>query len=170
MEKIREIVFYKNYFLDFFESLPSKVRNKIDEVLFMFTIIERVPVKFFQKITATKGLYEIRVEFESNIYRIFCCLDQGNMIILFNGFQKKTQKTPKKELEKAERIMEEYLELKIMERDKDLKTFSDHLDERYGKIGTKERTEFEIKAKSFAIGELIREERKNANLTQEQLT
>jgi len=54
-------------------------------------------------------------------------------------------------------------------KNKNIKTFSEHLDERYGSIGTKERTEFEIKAKSFAIGELIREERKNANLTQEQL-
>lgn len=50
-----------------------------------------------------------------------------------------------------------------------LKSFSSHLDERYGKVGTKERTDFEIKAKSFAIGELIKEERKLANLTQEQL-
>ena len=54
-------------------------------------------------------------------------------------------------------------------KDKNIRTFAQHLDKRYGKIGTKERTDFEIKAKSFAIGELIKEERKLANLTQEQL-
>ena len=58
------------------------------------------------------GLFEIRIEFESNIYRIFCCFDQGNLVVLFNGFQKKTQKTPKKEIEKAVRIKNEYFNFK----------------------------------------------------------
>jgi phage-related protein len=93
----------------FFETLPRKVKDKIDEVLFMITIIERIPAKFFKSIEGVKGLFEIRVEYESNIYRIFCCFDRGNLVVLFNGFQKKTQKTPAKELEKAEKIMKEYL-------------------------------------------------------------
>jgi phage-related protein len=104
----REIVFFKNYFEDFFETLSEKVKDKVDDVLFMMTFLERVPSKFFKSIEGTKGLYEIRVEYESNIYRIFCCFDKGNLVILFNGFQKKTQKTPNKELEKAHKIMEEY--------------------------------------------------------------
>ena len=108
MEIIREIIFYKNYFDEFFETLTDKVRDKIDEVLFMMTILERVPSKFFKSIEGTKGLFEIRVEYESNIYRIFCCFDKGNLVVLFNGFQKKTQKTPTKELSKAEKIMVEY--------------------------------------------------------------
>ncbi len=108
MEIIREIVFYKDYFADFFESLTDKVKDKIDEVLFMMTIIERVPTKFFKSVESVKGLFEIRVEYESNIYRIFCCFDKGNLVILFNGFQKKSQKTPTKEINKAEKIMEEY--------------------------------------------------------------
>lgn len=108
MEKIREIVFYKDYFDSFFQTLTSKVRDKIDEVLFMMTILERVPTKFFKSIEGIKGLFEIRVEYESNIYRIFCCFDKGNLVVLFNGFQKKTQKIPTKELNKAEKIMEEY--------------------------------------------------------------
>ena len=108
MEIIREIVFYKDYFDDFFETLTEKVKNKIDEVLFMITILERVPAKFLKSIEGSKGLYEIRVEYESNIYRIFCCFDRGNLVVLFNGFQKKTQKTPNKELNKAEKIMTDY--------------------------------------------------------------
>ena len=64
---------------------------------------------FFKSIEVVKGLFEIRVEYESNIYRTFCCFDKGNLVILFNGFQKKTLKTPTKELKKAERIMEEIL-------------------------------------------------------------
>jgi len=105
---IREIVFYKGYFDNFFETLTDKVKDKIDEVLFMMTILERVPPKFFKSIEGVKGLFEIRIEYESNIYRIFCCFDKGNLVVLFNGFQKKTQKTPTKELKKAEKIMEEY--------------------------------------------------------------
>lgn len=105
---IREIVFYKDYFNDFFETLPHKVKGKIDEVLFMLTILERVPSKFFKSIEGAKGLFEIRVEYESNIYRIFCCFDKGSLVVLFNGFQKKSQKTPFNELNKAEKIMEDY--------------------------------------------------------------
>lgn len=108
MEIIREIVFYKNYFEDYFETLTDKVKDKVDEVLFMMTILERIPGKFFKSIEGTKGLFEIRIEYESNIYRIFCCFDKGNLVVLFNGFQKKTQKTPTKELQKAQKIMEEY--------------------------------------------------------------
>lgn len=108
MKKKREIIFYKNYFEDFFEILTESVKNKIDEVLFMVAALERIPQKFFKNIESIKGLFEIRIEYESNIYRIFCCFDKGNLVVLFNGFQKKSRKTPTKELKKAGRIMEEY--------------------------------------------------------------
>ena len=62
--------------------------------------------------TGTDGVYEIRIEFESNIYRIFCCFDKGNLVVLFNGFQKKSQKTPKKEIELALKLKEEYFNSK----------------------------------------------------------
>jgi phage-related protein len=71
-------------------------------------IAPRIPIKFFRHISGTDGLYEIRVEFESNIYRVFCCFDKGNLVVLFNGFQKKSQKTPKSEIDKALKIKEEY--------------------------------------------------------------
>ena len=62
--------------------------------------------------SGTEGLYEIRIEFEGNIYRIFCCFDKGNLVLLFNGFQKKTQKTPKKEIDLAQKKKTNILKLK----------------------------------------------------------
>ena len=112
MEQNRQLVFYKNYFNDFFDPLKEDVKDKIDQVLFLVRMADRIPRKFFQHMPGTDGLFEIRVEYQSNIYRIFCCFDKGNLVVLFNGFQKKTRKTPRKEIEKALRIKEEYFEQK----------------------------------------------------------
>ena len=112
MDKKRQIIYFKNYFWDFFNSQTEKVKDKIDYVLFLVTIADRIPKKFFEQMTGYNGLFEIKTEFESNIYRIFCCFDEGNLVVLFNGFQKKKQKTPKKEIEKAMRIKKEYFEQK----------------------------------------------------------
>ena len=71
-----------------------------------------VPEKFLSPMTGYDGLYEIRIEYQSNIYRVFCCFDKGKLIVLLNGFQKKTKKTPSNEIEKAMRIKNEYFELK----------------------------------------------------------
>ena len=108
MDQQRKLIFFRTYFRDFADSLPKKVQENINLVLFTISVAPRIPVKFLQHITGTDGLYEIRVEFESNIYRIFCCFDRGNLVVLFNGFQKKSQKTPKSEIDKALRIKEEY--------------------------------------------------------------
>ena len=108
MEQQRTLIFFKNYFEVFSDSLPTKVQDKIDYVLFLITVADRIPRKFFEHITGTDGLFEIRIEFESNIYRIFCCFDEGNLVVLFNGFQKKSQKTPQKEIDKALKIKQEY--------------------------------------------------------------
>ena len=112
MEKKRQLIYFRNYFTDFFETQTEKVKNKIDYVLFLITVAERIPSKFFKYLEGTDGLFEIRVEFESNIYRIFCCFDEGNLVVLFNGFQKKSQKTPRKEIDKATRIKKEYFKEK----------------------------------------------------------
>ena len=112
MDRHRKLIFFKNYFEDFFNSLPAKVQDKIDYVLFLVTVADRIPSKFFEHLSGTDGLYEIRIEFESNIYRIFCCFDSGNLVVLFNGFQKKSQKTPQSEIDKALKIKEEYFKLK----------------------------------------------------------
>lgn len=112
MERIRQIIYYKKYFLDFFDQQTTIVKEKIDHVLFVVTVAERIPGKFFQHLEGTEGLYEIRVEFQGNIYRIFCCFDEGQVIVLFNGFQKKSQKTPGGEIERALKIMTEYFDEK----------------------------------------------------------
>ena len=68
---------------------------------------------YLKHLTGTNGLYEIRVEYQSNIYRIFCCFDEGKLVVLFNGFQKKTQKTPQNEIDKAVLLMKDYFQNKI---------------------------------------------------------
>lgn len=108
MEKIRELVFYRHYFKEFFERQTEKAKEKIDYVLFLVTHAERVPEKFLKHIEGQKGLYEIRIEAGQAIYRIFCCFDKGMVVVLFNGFQKKTMKTPKEEIKMAVKLMTEY--------------------------------------------------------------
>jgi phage-related protein len=112
METQRTIRYYKQYFLDFYSEQSLKVQEKIEYVFTVIKTVEHIPKKFFDKITERDGLYEIRVEFESNIYRIFCCLDEGHIVILFNAFQKKTQKTPQKEINMAEKLKKEYFTTK----------------------------------------------------------
>ena len=109
----RQVVAYKNYFLDFYQGLPSNVQAKIEWTLQFIRITQILPEKYFKHIEGTKGLYEIRVEVGGNIFRIFSFFDKGNLVILGNGFQKKTQKTPKNEIEKAIKIMEEYSNEKV---------------------------------------------------------
>ena len=75
-------------------------------------ILERIPTNYLKLIAETKGLYEARIQVGSDIWRVFCFFDSGRLVILLNGFQKKTQKTPKNEIEKATRLMKEYYENK----------------------------------------------------------
>jgi len=108
----RRIGFYENHFVEFYQKQDKNVKTKIQYVLELIMQVDRVPEKFLKHLKGTNGLYEIRVEYQSNIYRIFCCFDKGKLVILFNGFHKKTQKTPKPELEKAEKLMKAYFETK----------------------------------------------------------
>jgi len=111
-EFVREIFYFKNYYLDFFEKQKSEVRKKLNWTLQLIATIERIPPKYFGYITNSKGIYEIRVEVGSDIYRVFCFFDDEKIIILMNGFQKKTQKTPKNEIKLAEKIRKEYFDEK----------------------------------------------------------
>jgi phage-related protein len=108
----RKIIFHKGYFLDFYRTLDDKVKAKIQHVFELIKQVERVPEKFLAPISGSDGLFEIRIEYQSNIYRVFCCFDEGRIVVLFNGFQKKTQKTPKEEIERAVRLKKEYFEFK----------------------------------------------------------
>lgn len=105
---IREIFYYRRYYLDFFERLSPEVKLKFNWTLKLIATIERIPTKFFDHVTSTEGIYEIRVEVKRAIYRVFCFFDERRLIILMNGFQKKTGKTPRKEIELAERIKKQY--------------------------------------------------------------
>jgi len=111
----REIIFYENHFIEFYQKQDKKVKEKIKYVLELIKQVEKVPEKFLKHLTGTEGLYEIKIEYQSNIYRIFCCFDKGNLVVLFNGFQKKAQKTPNNELEKAVKLKNEYFENKKLE-------------------------------------------------------
>ena len=106
--KHRTAIFYKDYFENFFVKQSTKVKAKTIWTIELIEEIERVPETYLKHIESTEGLYEIRIKFSRDIFRIFCFLDHGKLIVLANGFQKKTQKTPKKEIEKALKIKEEY--------------------------------------------------------------
>jgi phage-related protein len=106
--KVRTVITYKSYFEEFFIKQKSKVQDKIIWTLDLIEELPRVPETYLKHIENTPGLYEIRVKLGSDIYRIFCFFDEGKLIVLSNGFQKKTQKTPKQEIEKAIKIKQEY--------------------------------------------------------------
>ena len=108
----RKIIFHGNHFTEFYLEQTSIVQEKIEYVLRIVRQVERISKRFFDHMEVTDGLYEIRIEVESNIFRIFCCFEEGNIVILFNGFQKKTQKTPETEIERAERLKQKYFDLK----------------------------------------------------------
>lgn len=108
MEKIRTIISYKGYFEEFLASLPVKVQDKIFKILEIVEFQKQIPTKFIKHIEGTDGLYETRFSLGSDIWRVFCFFDQGSLVILLNGFQKKTQKTPVAEIEKAKRLKQEY--------------------------------------------------------------
>lgn len=112
MDKIRQIILFKTYFKEFYVAQSQMVRDKINYVLRLVETQKIIPKKFFRIIEGTNGIYEIRVESEGNIYRVFCCMDEGALVVLFHGFQKKSQKTPPKEIKRAETIMKEYYKSK----------------------------------------------------------
>lgn len=105
---IRNIVIYKEAFLEFYHNQEEKVQEKIEFVLDMVRHERRVPKKFFKQLQNTDGIYEIRVITTFKSIRILCFLDKGNLVVLTNSFIKKTQKTPRKEIRKAEKLKKEY--------------------------------------------------------------
>lgn len=111
-EYVRQVVVFEEHFKEFRRTLDRETLKKLYQVLTLIMTVEMVPIKFLKAIEGRMGLFEIRMEHGSNDYRIFCCFDEGNLVILFNGIRKKTQKTPKRQLDKAEALMKKYFELK----------------------------------------------------------
>ena len=99
---------YKSYFKEFYREQSPKVQNKIIKILDILENIECIPTKYLKHIEGTDGLYEMRITLGSDIFRVFCFFDKGRLVVLLSGFQKKTQKTPKKEIDKAVRLMAQY--------------------------------------------------------------
>ena len=109
---IRNIYYYKNYYLDFFETLDNEVKRKFNWTLKLIATVDKVPSKFLKHIENSTGLFEIRVEVANNIFRVFCFFDKNRLVIMINGFQKKSQKTPRKEIELAEKLKKQYFDEK----------------------------------------------------------
>ena len=106
--KCREVIFYKNYFVSFLNGQNNKVKEKILWTLKLIEELAVIPTVYFKHIKNGESLYEIRIKQGTDIYRIFCFFDTGKLVVLMNGFVKKTQKTPNSEIEKALKIKKEY--------------------------------------------------------------
>ena len=107
-KKARTVHYYRNYYFDYLDELSLRVQKKFSWILDFVETIDRIPVKFLKHLEGTDGLYEIKVEFEGNAYRIFCFFDQGRIIVVLNCFQKKSEKTPQKEIELALKLKKQY--------------------------------------------------------------
>lgn len=108
MVKYRTVVAYKHYFEEFLDAQTPRVQAKILQIMRIIEEIKIIPENHLKYIEGTDGLFEIRVIFASNLFRVFCFFDEGRIVVLLSGFQKKTQKTPKKEIYKAVKLMDEY--------------------------------------------------------------
>ena len=153
---------YKSYFRDFIQSLTEAEARKVFYVIDMLKTQERINSKFVKYLR--DEIYELRVEHNGNIFRVFFIFDEGNVVMLFNGFQKKTQKTPQREIDMAIRLKKN-----IMQERNDIMSVDAMMDERFGKVGTPEREAFRKEAYAYCVGQIIREARKREKVTQQEL-
>ena len=108
--QIRSLKVYGNDFWEFYNKQTKKVQDRILWTIRVIKDIQLVPEKYLKHID--EGIYEIRVSSGNNIFRIFCFFDEGQLVIVLNGFQKKTQKTPTEEIDKAKKLKKKYYESK----------------------------------------------------------
>lgn len=106
---VREVIIYGDDFWEFYNKQTQKVKLKINWTIGVVKDLKMVPEQYLKHIEGT-DLYEIRVILGSNIFRIFCFFDKGRLVVLLNGFQKKTQKTPKNEIDRALTLKRKYYE------------------------------------------------------------
>ena len=114
---MREIVFYRTDsercpVEDFLDSLSGKQAQKVLWVLRLIQELDSVPSQYLKKLVNTDNIWEVRVQVGNNIFRLLGFFDNDNLIVLTNGFAKKTQKTPSQEIELAEQRKREYLSRK----------------------------------------------------------
>ncbi|MDR2968350.1 MAG: type II toxin-antitoxin system RelE/ParE family toxin [Tannerellaceae bacterium] len=114
MNKQRTVVTYRNYFTDFYAAQSEKVQHKIAKTVEIIEYIDRIPERYLKHLH--NGLFEMRVQLGSDIFRVFCFFDSGKLVVLLGGFQKKAQKTPKEELERSMRLMRKYFNEKEEEK------------------------------------------------------
>ena len=155
----RKIIAFGKYYKDFLSALGEKEVLKVKYVLSLLETEDRMPVKFIKAIR--DGLYELRISYNGNIYRIFFIFDEGQIVVLFNGFQKKTQKTPPSEIAKRRNIMNTNEEM--------LTDISAELDKEFGAPGTPERAKFDEEAYAFYTSQILLDARKEAGMTQSEL-
>jgi phage-related protein len=104
----RQVIAYKNYFIDFYKQQDNKVQEKIEYVLDLIRFEDRIPIKFFKFLEGSDGIYEVRVITTFKSIRILCFFDKGELVVLTNSFVKKSQKTPRNEIKQAEKLKKEY--------------------------------------------------------------
>ena len=107
-EKLRDILFFESYFEDFFVQQKPKVKEKIIWTLELLQELPVIPAQYLKHIHGTDALYEIRIQNGGDIFRIFCFFDDGQLVVLINAFQKKTQKLPRREIKRAIQLKKEY--------------------------------------------------------------
>jgi|SRR5271157_864379 len=110
----RSLVFYKTEkgqcpVAEFLDLLPSKVAQKVTWVLKLLQELDPIPIQYFKKLTATNEIWECRMNFGGNTYRILCFHHGGNRLILTHGFMKKTPKTPAEEIRRAEQFKADFI-------------------------------------------------------------
>ena len=108
----RQLLFYGRKLFSFLEALDDDSREKVEWTLELIRTLDTIPLKYFKHLEGTKGLYEIRIEWSSTAYRMFCFFDQGNIIVVVSGFIKKQQKTPLREIQQALKLKKQYHEEK----------------------------------------------------------
>ena len=111
---MREVIFYKTAngncpIEEFLDSLSAKHARKVTWVLQLVETLDIAPIQYFKKLEGTDGLWEARVDFGNNAFRLLGFMDKGNLVVLTNGFAKKSQKTPTSEIEIAEQRKRDYL-------------------------------------------------------------
>lgn len=108
MGTYRSVVSFGAAFEEFMDGLPQRVQRKVLQVLRIIEEIELIPASYMKHLSGTKGLYEIRIQMSGDAFRIFCFFDEKKLVVLLGGFQKKSTKTPRREIQKALKLKEEY--------------------------------------------------------------